>query len=286
MFHFRSDEKAATASAWTGDRNGLVVRGLGVTLGPRRILHDISLSARVGELTAIIGPNGSGKSTLLKAVTGEHAHDGEALLASVRVSPDNRRRLALMRGVLAQHTSVAFSLTVEEVVRLGMSVRGAQGPDAAMSVAEALEAVDLSGFAGRDYLKLSGGEQQRVQLARVLCQVGAPVGPQGPRWIFLDEPVSSLDIKHQLWVMRFARDFAKRGGGVVAVMHDLNLTAMFADQVVALRQGRVHAAGTPQEVLTRALMSELYDCDVPVGEAPRDGSPFVLPHGARVSPGA
>ena len=99
----------------------------------------------------------------------------------------------------------------------------------------ALARVDLAGFEGRMYQELSGGEQQRVQLARVLCQVWTPVAEGRARYLFLDEPVSSLDIGHQLSVMRLARDFAARGGGVVAVMHDLNLTSMFADQVVMMQ---------------------------------------------------
>ena len=140
---------------------------------------------------------------------------------------------ASMRAVLPQATALSFPFTVREIVRLGL-IGGRSGalpgederlPD------RALARVDLDGFAGRFYQELSGGEQQRVQLARVLCQVWAPVLDGRPRYLFLDEPVSSLDIKHQLMIMNIARDFAKRGGGVVAILHDLNLTAMYADRV-------------------------------------------------------
>ena len=107
--------------------------------------------------------------------------------------------------------------------------------------------VDLAGFGARFYQELSGGEQQRVQLARVLCQVWTPVLEGRPRYLFLDEPVSSLDIKHQLVIMDIARDFARRGGGVVAILHDLNLTAMYADRVLVMKRGRVAASGSPRK---------------------------------------
>ncbi|MBO0344600.1 heme ABC transporter ATP-binding protein [Roseibium sp. CAU 1637] len=253
----------------------LDVEGVCVVIGRKEILRQVGFKAEAGRFSAIIGPNGSGKSTLLKAIIGELGYHGSIRLAGRLVSEENRRELSLCRAVLPQHTSVAFPLTVHEVVSLGRRVRGNEG--GSYSVEDALAAVDLNGFSGRSYQQLSGGEQQRVQLARVLCQVGAPVGPEGPRWLFLDEPVSSLDIKHQLWVMRFARSFAEGGGGVVAVMHDLNLTAMFADHVLALKQGEARAEGSVQQVITSDLVSSLYECVLPVGETPGREMPFVLP---------
>jgi iron complex transport system ATP-binding protein len=119
-----------------------------------------------------------------------------------------------------------------------------------------------------------------VQLARVLCQVWAPVLQGTPRYLFLDEPVSSLDIKHQLIIMNLARDFAARGGGVVAILHDLNLTAMFADRIFVMHRGRLAAAGSPQEVLSDELISRVFECRLKVGVLPAAGTPFVLPQSA------
>jgi iron complex transport system ATP-binding protein len=133
-------------------------------------------------------------------------------------------------------------------------------PDLDQLPARALERVDLAGFAGRLYQDLSGGEQQRVQLARVLCQVWHPVLDGQPRYLLLDEPVSSLDVKHQILVMRIAREFADAGGGVVAILHDLNLAAMFADRILAMRAGTVAGYGEPDEVLTDERMSDVFDC--------------------------
>ena len=142
---------------------------------------------------------------------------------------------------------------------------------------QALDAVDLPGFAGRYYQELSGGERQRVQLARVLCQIWNPVSPHhGPRWLFLDEPVSSLDIRHQLMIMELAGNYARRGGGVIAVMHDLNLTAMFGDRITLISSGEVAATGTPEEVLQDETLADVFGCALKVGEVPRDHL-FVLP---------
>lgn len=145
----------------------------------------------------------------------------------------------------------------------------------------ALALVDLPGFGGRYYGDLSGGEQQRVQLARVLCQVWQPVLDGIPRYLLLDEPVSSLDVKHQLIVMDVARRFAEAGGGVLAVLHDLNLAAMYADRIVALCEGRLVASGTPAEVLTDANMHLVFDAPLRIGALPPSKIPFVLPQSAR-----
>ncbi|WP_297770956.1 heme ABC transporter ATP-binding protein [uncultured Roseovarius sp.] len=247
-------------------------------LGGTAILHNVSLSARAGQLTAIAGPNGSGKTTLLRALTGEFAAEGTITMDGLQVHPRHAMALAERRGVLPQAARLAFPFTVIEVVRIGHGAgRHAHRPDLPL---HALGHVGLRHMAGRFYQDLSGGEQQRVQLARVLAQIWEPTGPDGPNWLFLDEPVSSLDIGHQLAVMRLVRDFAARGGGVVAVMHDLNLTAMFADRVVMMQSGHVAAKGPPATVITSETLSAIYDCDLKVSTLPRDGMPYLLPQAA------
>lgn len=260
----------------------LSASALQVHIGRRAIVSGVLFEARAGEITAIIGPNGSGKSTLLRGLTGDLPYLGRACLNGQEIRDMPQQMLAKYRGVLPQHSSCSFPLTVREVVRLGATQRSHAG---ALSegelIARALASVDLSGFEGRPYHDLSGGEQQRVQLARVLCQIFEPKVDGCPRWLFLDEPVSSLDIRHQLQVMDVARAYAEAGGGVVAVLHDLNLTAMYADQVLALKNGRLVATGAPDETLTTALIRDLYECDLSVGTVPSGHKPFILPHGAR-----
>lgn len=252
---------------------------LTVFYGARMALCDLSFSAQAGKVNVIAGPNGSGKSTLMKALSGDLAYQGQIRLNGYDIAGLSPREMAARRAVLAQDTQLAFPFTVAEVVRIGVSTRGsldASGASCGQRIAEALAAVDLAGFAGRFYQELSGGERQRVQLARVLCQIWEPVDADGPRWLILDEPVSSLDIRHQIGVMELAACYARRGGGVIAVMHDLNLTAMFADQVTLLSQGQVVAAGAPDSVLSDAALSKTFGCDLRVGVGPLNGL-FVLP---------
>jgi iron complex transport system ATP-binding protein len=141
---------------------------------------------------------------------------------------------------------------------------------------EALEAVDLKGFGDRIATQLSGGEQARMHMARLLCQISSSTHDGRARWLLLDEPVASLDVKHQLAIMTLARSFVQRGGGVIAVMHDLNLTSMFADHVVMMKAGRLHAAGSPTLVLSEDNLETVYGCRLAVSHSD-DGLPRILP---------
>jgi iron complex transport system ATP-binding protein len=257
-------------------------RDVSVSIGRKRIIANVDFDIRPGEMAAIVGPNGSGKTTFLKAVSGDLPYAGNISINGRDIAAMKPWQAAVMRAVLPQATALSFPFTVREVVKLGLT-GGRSGvlpgederlPD------RALARVDLEGFAGRFYQELSGGEQQRVQLARVLCQVWAPVLDGSPRYLLLDEPVSSLDIKHQLIIMNIARDFARRGGGVVAILHDLNLAAIFADRIFVMHRGGLAAAGSPQSVLSDELISRVFECRLKVGALPAGNTPFVLPQSA------
>ncbi len=259
------------------------VHDLSVELGDRTILRGVDLMAPAARLTAVIGPNGSGKSTLLKALCRDHRYHGDVLINGRNLATLSPAEAATQRAVLPQANTLPFPFTVREVVAMGLTA-GRPGPtgEALQHLPEqALATVDLCHFGGRFYGELSGGEQQRVQLARVLCQVWQPVLDGLPRYLLLDEPVSSLDVRHQLMIMDVARRFADSGGGVIAVLHDLNLAAMYADHVVALRAGTVVAAGPAEQVITDAVVAEVFDCPLRVGFAPPPGAPFVLPQSIR-----
>lgn len=259
----------------------ITVRALSASLGQASILHDISFSALPGCVTAIAGPSGSGKTTLLKALSGEISHRGEITLNGRPLKSLSARAQAALRGVLPQSSTLAFPFAVSEVVALGLTAGGTllRGDHVGL-ISRALEQVGLGGFSERSYLELSGGEQQRVQLARVLCQISEPVVDEQPRWLYLDEPVSSLDIHHQLTIMQLAKDFAQRGGGVIAVMHDLNLTALFADRLIFMKAGRLVAEGLLAEVMTDRLLQQVFNCGLKVNRVPANDVPFVLPHTA------
>ncbi len=174
-----------------------------------------------------------------------------------------------MRAVLPQSVHVAFPFSVAEVVGIG-----AVGASSGEKVRRALARVDMLAFHDRPYDRLSGGEMQRVQLARVLRQLGegAP-----PGYLLLDEPTASLDLAHQLLVVRLVRELAGEGIGVLAILHDLNLAAMAADHMVALRHGRVVADGTPAEIMTNATIERIFGVASRANWAP--DTPFLLPQG-------
>ena len=252
----------------------LEAEALTVSLGGHAVLHEVSLSARAGEVTVIAGPNGCGKSTLIRALCREISSRGGLRINGRDMRGMKAWQLAALRAVLPQETSVAFPFRVGEIVALGLRAVSHQTPRDLVS--HALEAVGLGGFEGREINALSGGERQRVHLARVLTQIWDPVGPDGPRWLILDEPVSSLDIRYQLGVMEIARDYARRGGGVIAVMHDLNLSAMYADRMAFMHKGKVAAFGPTPEVMRAEVLNAVFDCALRPNHVPPEGD-FVLP---------
>jgi iron complex transport system ATP-binding protein len=256
---------------------------LSVQLSGKPVVDGINFLARAGELTAICGPNGSGKTTTMKAISGELRYAGSARINGDEIADLEPWKLASIRGVLPQASTISFPFTVREIVRMGLTTGRNRQPELSDRIAAgALAAVDLAGFEGRFYQELSGGEQQRVQLARVLCQIPEPVVDGKPCWLLLDEPVSSLDISHQLAIMRLAKSFCRLGGGVVAVMHDLNLTALFADQMALLKSGRLAAFGPVKDVLTDGHLETVFGCKLRVNLVPKDETPFVLAHSALV----
>ena len=247
------------------------VEHIDVMLGARLVLRDVSFAARKGELTVILGPNGAGKSTLLRVLTGDlKPSRGSVTCDGVSLDRFDAAALACRRAVLSQSSNLAFPFTVYEVVRLGLyAMEGRLSPEDVLSIPhEALADTDLEGFGGRFYQELSGGEQQRVQLARVLCQAHA-ARRAAPAFLFLDEPVSNLDIRHQLLTLETVRQFASEGAGALMILHDLNLASLFADRIVVMSEGRVAADGTPREVLRRETIAQVYGVELDVSLAER-----------------
>lgn len=252
------------------------VEDLSYDVQGRRLLDRIDLSLRAGELLAVVGPNGAGKSTLLRTLTAELRGRGRV---TVFGTPPERWRpgeIARRRAVLAQHPRLDFGYDVLEVVLLGRIPHQRGGAETAADRALALaclERVGLEALAARNYLTLSGGEQQRVHLARALAQLA---GTTGERLLVLDEPTGSLDLAFQHQVLRLGRELCKEGVGILAVLHDLNLAAQYADMVMVLAEGRVLACGAPAEVFTPALVRAAFGHDVLVLEHPDLGCPLIV----------
>lgn len=229
--------------------------------GRRSILQDVSASVRPGRLLAILGPNGAGKSTLLGLLAGDRRPDGGEVLIDDR--PSSRwtaRELARCRAVMPQSASAAADFLVEEVVALGRLpfARSQAALQDGEAVEESIRTAGVAPLAGRRYGALSGGERQRVQWARVLAQLWCRESRGHGRVLLLDEPTSAMDLRHQGALLSQARRLAGGGMAVAAVLHDLNLAAAYADDVLLLREGRTVAAGPAAEVLAPDPLSECF----------------------------
>ncbi|PRY67620.1 iron complex transport system ATP-binding protein [Glaciihabitans tibetensis] len=246
-------------------------RDLSFTVRGQALLSQVTLAVAAGQVTAIIGPNGAGKSTLLGVLAGDiRPTTGSVLVHQRPLGEYSVTELARNRSVMLQQSAVAFSYTVREVVEMGVSAWDKNdGRDATAVVTRALDNTDSTRFAHRDVTTLSGGEQARAALARVLAQ-DAPV-------VLLDEPTASLDISHQELVLGLAGSLAAAGGAVVIVLHDLDAAATHADHIVMLVDGRVAAAGPPAEVMTSAILTEVYGHPIDVIEHPATGRRLVVP---------
>ena len=270
----------------------LLAQNVSYSTGQRQLLQKVSLVLQPGQVLALVGPNGAGKSTLLKLLVGELQPSAGTVLMNERPLPDwPLSERARQRAVLPQDSTLSFGFTVQEVVLLGCSPYGSGRSIYDYHIAqEALAAAAVEHLAGRSYMSLSGGERQRVQLARVLAQLwpapesSPPVQNKlpDPRYLLLDEPTASLDLAHQHATLRQAQQLARqRGLGVLAVLHDLNLAAEYADHVAILQQGRLVAQGTPFQVLTPTLIEQTFAMPAQIIPHPALNCPLIVPLSAR-----
>jgi len=268
----------------------LLAENISVKIGNKTLLDNISLSVKPGELLAIIGPNGAGKSTLLNSLSGEIIPtigtvkmDGTAIQAWV---PAERAQHC---AILPQSSSLSFPFSVLDVVLMGRSPHSKMGNAAKdLNIAQqAISAIGISCLTDRIYTTLSGGERQRVHFARILSQIWEAVDSQS-RYLLLDEPTSALDISRQHECLKIARDFAKHQQvGVLAVLHDLNLAALYADRIAVLHAGKLVACDKPNVVINKAMIQHVFnyavkvyphpennDCPLVISLKPSQGSPI------------
>jgi len=253
----------------TAEDSGLRGDRLAYAAGGSLILDGVDLTLRPGTVTGLLGPNGSGKSTLLRLLAGVLAPaSGVVTLDGRPLAQVGRRAVARRIAVVEQQADAQVALSVLDVVRLGRVPHrrawGAASVEDEAAVRSALERTGLGDKAGRLWHTLSGGERQRVQVARALAQQ--------PRELLLDEPTNHLDIQHQLALLDLITEL---GVTSVVALHDLNLAAMYCDRVVVLKQGRAVAGGTPQEVLTEALIADVYGVRASLTRDGPDGRPHI-----------
>jgi iron complex transport system ATP-binding protein len=253
----------------------LEARSVSMAIGGATLVDGIDLRVEGGEMVAIAGPNGAGKSTLLRLLSGDlRAVSGEVRLKGRNLQTYPPRQLALHRAMLSQHVSVSFPFTVEEIVHMGA---GDLGRATARRLADvALHEVGLHGLRHRKLPTLSGGEQQRAHFARILVQLACGEAAHGPGLLLLDEPTSSLDLRHQIELVETARQRAQGGTAVIAVLHDLNLAMRFADRIILLHRGRLAIDGGPRDAVTAETIRRIFEIDAPI-QYTDNGTPFLLP---------
>ena len=244
----------------------LAASAVTVERGGREIVTDIDIAVERGRMTALVGPNGAGKSTLLHTLGGElPPARGQVTLGGEPLTGFTPLELAKQRSVMAQATSVVFDFTVAEILDLGwLPSRLRTDAQHRAAIRQIALECHIDRLMARTYNTLSGGERQRVQFARCLLQIWQPPDQIATRYVLLDEPTASLDLAHELLVLRLAKQYARRGIGVLVVLHDLNLAARFCDDVAVMFDGRIVESGEPFEVFSNELLSNVYSTSIRV----------------------
>lgn len=235
----------------------LEVSGLSYQIKSKKIIEDISLGVEKSKFVGIVGPNGSGKSTLLKNIYKELVGTGDINLGGRDIFLLSEKELALEMAVVGQHNNMEFNLCVEEIVLMGRYphkriLSPYTGSDR-KKVVEALEDVGMLGYEKREFNSLSGGERQRVLIARAIAQEA--------RIVVLDEPTNHLDIYYQLQIMKILKEL---GVTVVSAIHDMNIASMYCDKVVAIKDGKIYAEGTPEDIFTVDFFRQIFSVDVDI----------------------
>lgn len=247
----------------------LAIKDLSYSYGKRSVLRDIDLTFDSG-LVSLVGPNGSGKSTLLKCINALLKGSGEVMFGDVDVSGMRPNELARIIGYVPQWTPNAFSITVFDVILLGRRAYMGWNPgeEDMEAVSQVIAELGLEDFVLRDFSELSGGERQKVLVARALAQK--------PKVLLLDEPTSALDVRHQLEVLGYIRRMVK-DRNILALMaiHDLGLASQYSDEVVFMKNGQVYARGLPESIVTHENIREVYGVDVSISW--KHGKPYPIP---------
>jgi iron complex transport system ATP-binding protein len=244
----------------------LDISNISLSFRDKLILNNISFSVSAGEFFVIIGPNGAGKTSLLKIISGlQKAQNGSVIIKGKNISDYTRRNLSKILAIVPQQIEVGFPFTVKDTVIMGrtphLGILGMESKNDFDIAEEAMEFTDVAHLADRKLFQLSGGELQRVIIARAICQQ--------PEIILLDEPTTALDPAHQLKIMDLMERFRKQHNTtIIMVSHDLNLASMYGDRLLLLKEGCVVKTGDPKTVLNKSLLEESYGCKIHVDESP------------------
>lgn len=240
------------------------------------ILEDIDVSVNHGELLVIVGPNGAGKSTLLSLLANEMGKNDNSILFKRKSFEEwDEKELPRHKAKFSQSNSQDIPLSVKDVVMMGRYPYFHATPHKQdnEAVAKAMNETDVEALSARDYNSLSGGEKQRVHLARVLAQLDNDVAN---KLVFLDEPLNNLDVLHQHRILHTIKNFTGRGNTAVMVLHDLNLAAQFADTIMLLKKGKIVSHDVPDKVFTREIISGVYNFPCTICPNPVNKNPLII----------
>ena len=253
----------------------LCAKNISYSVGKKTILNAVDLDISTGEIVAICGPNGAGKSSLLKIISGElKPSSGTVHIQGIALSQWDIKQLATIRAVLHQESFLSFPFLVEEVVHLGRYPYPQSTNNDAI-VEYCLEKVGMHKYKKRTYTSLSGGEKQRVHLARILAQLEEKSAQ--PKLLMLDEPTSALDLSHQEGTLHIAAQYAKDNNyAVIVVLHDLNLAAAWSDRIIFLKEGTLYTQGSPKDILTPDIISQIYNINTRILHHPDTNRPIIV----------
>jgi iron complex transport system ATP-binding protein len=264
----------------------LEVRNVGYQIGRKTLLREISFDARAGEFIAIIGANGAGKSTFLKTLSNENQpSQGTIKFNNKFLRSYSSKELSKSRAVLTQQNNLSFNFNVSDLVMMGRYPHFQGRPTAQDHevVEYAIEKTGIGHLVNRIYMTLSGGEQQRVHLAKIMCQllehdevVNDRKAISKPKYLLLDEPTSSLDLYYQYQLLELTAGLTKRGFCVVAILHDLNMAIQYADKVLLLKDGAALGFGNPLEVLSPVNILEAFNISMDLVHPVGAECPFLI----------
>ena len=252
----------------------LEIRNIAVEIAGKRLLHAVSLDVQSGEVVALLGPNGSGKSMLISTITGEQTTlSGSVQFHGNTIDAWQPQSLARHLAVLPQQSVLSFPFTGREVIELARIPHNTGRQIDAAIVDEVLGKLDAQGLSEKLYPTLSGGEQQRIQLARVLAQVWQPT--RLPRLLILDEPSSYFDLAHQILLLKLVRGLVGKDLSVLIVLHDINMAVSCADRVALLKAGRLYTVGDTNSVITEENLLSVFGVECAFVTDPRTGQKIV-----------
>ncbi|OEF27605.1 heme ABC transporter ATP-binding protein [Vibrio rumoiensis] len=260
--------------------NAITASHLNLKYGQKVILDNINIELKTGQVTALLGPNGAGKSSLLKILCGEQEADinsNQPPVIQYFGKPRtewNKNVLAKHLGILPQHSTLSFPFLVKEVVELGGLPLTISNVGLKSISEQCMSDVGIQHIKDRMYPSLSGGEKQRVHLARVLTQLSQA---KDHKIFMLDEPTSALDLSHQHNTLMLAREMARSGAAIVVVLHDLNLASQYSDRILLLNKGKIVADGSPWETLTSDIIENVYQQKTMITPHPNYDIPVVMP---------